>query len=139
MRRILLLCPALALTACSLMPLPKPDPSQAWIDLKTEKPDLLQAQQADRQPLEDDRYFQVQPGSHDLQVRYQFKVDPANIGPSATPLVRTCLLNVHYKDFSAGERYRLQAEQAGFRAWAKLYDASQQEVARGGESRCGDV
>jgi hypothetical protein len=121
------------------MPLPKPDPSQAWIDLETDKRDLLQAEQADRQEQKDDRYFQVQPGAHDLQVRYQFEVAPSNIGPSATPLVRTCLLKVHYKDFSAGERYRLQAEPAGFRAWAKLYDGNQQEVARGGESRCGDV
>ncbi|TWI56577.1 hypothetical protein IQ22_01028 [Pseudomonas duriflava] len=139
MRRFLLVCPALALSACSLMPLPKPDPSQAWVDLHPAERNVLQAAKADSHELKDPRYFQVPPGAHDLQVRFQFEVDPSNIGPGATPLQRTCLLKVHYKEFSAGERYRLQAEQAGFRAVAKLYDENQQEVARGGESRCGDV
>ncbi|KTT31833.1 hypothetical protein [Pseudomonas rhizoryzae] len=140
MRRLCLLLPVLFLSACSLWPLPKPDPAQAWIDLDSDGKAKLEALSADRKELEDKRYFQVWPGSHDLQVRYQFEVQPTNIGAQvADPLSRTCLVTLNYKQFAAGERYRLEAGQTGWRPWARLYDERNQEVAHSTASRCGDV
>ncbi len=64
-------------------------------------------------------------------MRYQFTVDPTNIGPVDSPLWRDCQLNLKFKDFSAGQRYRLEAGHIGFRPWAKLYDQDNEELARG--------
>ena len=69
----------------------------------------------------------------ELTVRYQFTVDPTNIGPVDSPLWRDCQLNLKFKDFSAGQRYRLEAGHIGFRPWAKLYDQDNRELARGRE------
>ncbi|MNO75763.1 hypothetical protein D3C76_668210 [compost metagenome] len=83
------------------------------------------------------RYFEVDPGQHELGVRYQFPVDPTNIGSEATsPLWRDCQLTVKYPDFSSGQRYRLQTGAVGFRPWAKLVDQQAKVVARGKEQRC---
>ncbi|MFS7119489.1 hypothetical protein ABMZ33_25145, partial [Escherichia coli] len=85
------------------------------------------------------RYFEVDPGTRELTVRYQFTVDPTNIGPVDSPLWRDCQLNLKFKDFSAGQRYRLEAGHIGFRPWAKLYDQDNRELARGREGRCAKV
>ncbi|WP_263143694.1 hypothetical protein [Pseudomonas sp. RIT-PI-AD] len=137
MRKPLLYCLFPALGACSL--LPRPDPDQAWIELHDKAGNTLQATEVDERPLEDDRYFQVTPGEHALQVRLQFDVDPANVGPDSAGLSRTCLLTLDYDGFDAGRRYRLATGSFGFRPWAQLYDESGNAVARGREGRCGDV
>ncbi|WP_437879835.1 hypothetical protein [Pseudomonas sp. LRF_L74] len=138
MRRLLLCSLPFALGGCSLMP--SHDPSQAWVDLssKLEK-DNLQALRVDAKPLEDDRFFQVSPGKHELQMRFQFAVDPSNIGPQSEAMPRTCLMTLDYAEFSAGERYRLEAGSYGFRPWVQLYDERGQRVAKAKEGRCGEV
>ncbi|TRX73856.1 PA0061/PA0062 family lipoprotein [Pseudomonas mangiferae] len=137
MRNPLLYCLFPVLGACSLMP--RHDPAQAWVDLDDDTAGVVQATQVDSQPLEDDRYFQVTPGEHELQVRLQFDVDPANIGPDSAGLSRTCLLTLDYDGFDAGRRYRLDTGSAGFRPWAQLKDERGAPVARAREGRCGDV
>lgn len=134
MREILLLAALLTLTGC--MGLPKPDPNQAWVDLQVPEDNALHAQQVDAQALDDHRYFEVQPGSHELTVRYQFTVAPDNIGPQATPLSRDCQLNLKYANFNAGERYQLEAGSLGFTPWAKLYDQQRRLVGRAQPAGC---
>lgn len=132
-----LLCLPVVLCGCSLL-MPRHDPAQAWIDLNDREESRLQAVQVDDQTLEDDRFFQVPPGHHKLQVRLRFEVDATNVG-GAQALPRTCLLTLDYPDFDAGQRYQLSAGSRGFRAWAKLHDAQGQVLASGREGRCGEV
>lgn len=134
MREIFLLAAALTLTGC--MGLPKPDPNQAWVDLQVPKDNALHAQEVDAQALDDNRYFEVEPGSHELTVRYQFTVAPSNIGPQAAPLSRDCQLNIKYSNFNAGERYQLEAGSLGFTPWAKLYDQQRRLVGRAQPAGC---
>jgi hypothetical protein len=117
--------------------MPDPDPSQAWIDLDARQQDTaLQALKVDSREAVDKRYFEVQPGSHELTVRYQFPVDATNIGPDAEPLWRDCRMNVKFKDFNAGQRYQLQAGSIGFRPWARLYDEQRNVVGQGKPAGC---
>lgn len=43
---------------------------------------------------------------------------------------RDCQVKLTFKDFSAGQRYQLQAGSIGFRPWIKLYDHQQNWLAR---------
>lgn len=138
MRALLLLTGLLGLGGCSLW-LPRPDPSQAWIDLHSQGDNRLQAAEVDEKPLDDDRYFQVSPGAHELRVRFQFAVDASDIGPNSEPHQRDCRLELYYREFAAGSRYRLEAGSIGFRPWAKLYDAQHRLLGRAREMRCGGV
>ncbi|WEL55635.1 hypothetical protein PZ739_00225 [Pseudomonas kermanshahensis] len=122
------------LSACST--LPDPDPNQAWVDLTPVDETSLHAVQVDERAWADTRYFEVAPGSHELTVRYQFPVTPSNIGPVNEPLWRDCQLNLTFKDFSAGQRYQLQAGSIGFRPWIKLYDHQQKLVGQGLPAGC---
>ena len=135
MRTLLLTGGLLMLAGCA--GLPDPDPTQAWIDLDPHPDESnLQALQVDANTSRDRRYFEVQPGSHELTVRYQFAVQPTNIGPDAAPLWRDCQLNVKFKDFNAGERYQLQAGNIGFRPWARLYDQQRNVIGQGQPAGC---
>ena len=122
------------LTGCST--LPDPDPNQAWVDLSPHDDTSLHAVQVDERDWADARYFEVQPGSHELTVRYQFPVAPSNIGQVDEPLWRDCQLNLRFKDFNAGQRYRLQAGSIGFNPWVKLYDQQHNLVGRGQPAGC---
>ncbi|MGF6556510.1 hypothetical protein ABIA48_002890 [Pseudomonas sp. S30_BP2TU TE3576] len=137
MRMLILTGGLLMLAGCAFFGLPRPDPAQAWIDLASKQADTkLQALEVDDKATDDKRYFQVQPGSHELTVRYQFSVQPTNIGPDAEPLRRDCQLNVKFNDFNAGERYQLRAGNIGFRPWAKLYDQQRKVVGQGTPAGC---
>lgn len=131
---LVLSCLALSLSGCSL--LPRHDPNQAWIDLDAGHDNSLKAVQVDEKNWQDTRYFQVTPGSHELTVRFQFPVQPSNIGPVAEPLWRDCEMRLQFADFDAGQRYRLQAGSAGFSPWAKLYDEQQRVVGQGQSKGC---
>ena len=132
--RLLLLSPlSLVLGGCALLPAWH-DPAQAWIDLAPG----LQAVRVDERMLEDSRYFQVPPGRHALQMRPRFEVAPADTG-GAQALPRTCLLSLDYAEFAAGQRYRLEAGNRGFRPWARLLDNRGQPLVRAREGRCGAV
>ncbi|WP_213937623.1 hypothetical protein [Pseudomonas sp. dw_612] len=137
MRKLMLTGGLLTLAGCAGFGMPDPDPSQAWIDLASKQEDsALQALKVDDKAATDKRFFEVQPGSHELKVRYQFAVDPTNIGPASEPLWRDCQLSVKFKDFNAGQRYQLQAGNIGFRPWAKLYDQQRKVIGQGTPAGC---
>lgn len=138
MRRIALALFVSSLAGCSLW-MPKPDPAQAWIELAPLAKTDLQALAVDGRSLEDDRYFQVRPGSRTLEMRYRFQVGSADIGPNSEPLQRDCKLSLEYDRFTAGARYRLVAGGYGFRPWARLYDQHQTLLARATEQGCGNL
>lgn len=137
MRHLMLCSLSILLAGCAL--LPRHDPAQAWVELDSAEHQQLQAWQVDEHTLDDDRFFQVSPGLHTLQVRFQFEVAPGNIGPQSAARARTCLLTLTYADFLAGESYRLQASSLGFRPRVQLYNAHGQQLAHGREERCGEV
>ncbi|MFR0673908.1 hypothetical protein ACLUUI_09515 [Enterobacterales bacterium AW_CKDN230030176-1A_HGKHYDSX7] len=134
MRTRFTLAALMLLAGCST--LPEPDPSQAWVDLAPEQNTALHALEVDDHAWDDKRYFEVAPGQHELTVRYQFPVAPSNIGPQAESLWRDCQLNVTFKGFDAGQRYRLQAGSIGFRPWVKLYDQQQNLLGQGAPAGC---
>ena len=137
MRKLMLTASLLTLAGCAGFGMPDPDPAQAWIDLDSKQDDAaLQALKVDDKAATDRRYFEVQPGSHELKVRYQFAVQPTNIGPTSEPLWRDCQLSVKFKEFNAGQRYQLQAGNNGFRPWAKLYDQQQKVIGQGTPAGC---
>ena len=140
MRRPLLFLPLLSLLlllgACANR-LPPHDPHQAWIDLHGAAGSQVGADSLNDQHWPDRRYFQVSPGEHSLQTRVGFEVSSSNLGRDDQEVRRTCILQVDYDGFTAGQRYQLEARPYGFRAMARLRDSSGQVVARGRLVRCG--
>ena len=137
--RILILALALStLGGCALW-MPSPDPSQAWVELVPSGETELKAVAVDEKPLDDHRYFQVTPGSHQLGMRYRFEVGAANVGGDSETLERDCRLTLDYDGFNAGGRYRLVAGGYGFRPWARLYDQHDRLLAKASERGCGGV
>ncbi|WP_416421701.1 hypothetical protein RAM80_17260 [Pseudomonas sp. App30] len=134
MRALLLVCGLAAVAGCST--LPDPDPHQAWVDLAAGSDNSLKAVKVDNHDWTDPRYFEVQPGAHELWVTFQFPVAPTNIGPVAQPLWRDCKMKLSFKDFSAGQRYRLEAGSLGFQPWAKLYDEQRYMVGKAQPAGC---
>ncbi|MFC3608081.1 PA0061/PA0062 family lipoprotein [Stutzerimonas tarimensis] len=130
----------LSLTGCAtLLPPPRHDPAQAWIDLQTLQQDAaFEAAAVDHQALKDGRYFQVAPGGRRLDMNYRFVVSPANVGGDQG-MERDCRLVLHYDRFDAGSRYRLVAGGRGFRPWAKLYDEQDFLIAQAEEKGCGST
>lgn len=123
MRAFLLLLTTGLLSACASTPLPPHDPDMAWVDLETQTGKLVMAERLDNKRLNDGRYFQVSPGSHELMVRFDFEVFIGGMGMFSDPQERLCYLTVNYADFQPGQRYRLQARSLGFNAYARLYNA----------------
>jgi hypothetical protein len=131
MRAPLLLLALGSLAACA-GPLPAVDPQQAWVDLSTPTPGgkLVMAERLDKQRLSDGRFFQVTPGSHELEVRFDFEI----YGGGATNMItnpqeRLCYLTVRYDHFEAGQRYQLEARSLALRPSARLYNAKREIVA----------
>ena len=133
--RLPLLITLLALAACA-SPLPQPDPQQAWVDLQIRAGYTLMAHRLDDRRWDDGRYFQVSPGAHDLDVRFQFEVAGGGSEFSSEPMLMTCHLRLSYADFAAGQRYRIEARPLQYKAQGWLYDASGQVLARAKVLRC---
>ena len=130
MRTYLLLGMACLLRACVSTPLPKPDPSLAWVDLETQTGRLVMAERLDHQRMTDGRYFQVSPGSHELMVRFDYEVFIGGMSQFSNPQERLCYITLNYADFQPGQRYRLQARSLGFNAYARLYSAEGKVLAQ---------
>lgn len=137
--RILILALALSTFGGCALWMPQPDPNQAWIELAPLDETELKAVAVDQRQLDDHRYFQVTPGSHQLGMRYRFEVGAADVGRDSEALERDCRLTLEYDSFDAGARYRLVAGGYGFRPWARLYDQHDQLLAKATERGCGGV
>jgi hypothetical protein len=137
MRYPTLLGAVLVLSACA-SPVPSPDPSQAWVQLRSNAGSLLMADRLDGQRLNDGRYFQLPAGAHELQARFQFEVaNGGGLEGMSEPLQVTCEIRLRYDGFMAGQRYQLEARPLQMKAQAWLYDAQRTVLARGKVLRCG--
>lgn len=127
----LLLVPLLSavclLSACA-GPMPKADPSEAWIGLRDDVNSVVLAQQVDGHKVEDGRFFEVKPGGHDLAV---IAYDD---GGSDSTL--TCTGDIHYDGFKAGHRYRLVESSLGENFTANLVNQNGKTVAHAGKFSC---
>ncbi|WP_263263573.1 hypothetical protein [Pseudomonas sp. RIT-PI-S] len=136
MHRYALLPLAALLTACTTTPVPPPDPQQAWVEMFTRTGKLVMAERLDGQHLDDGRYFQFPPGSHELLVRYDYDVAQAVLAIMAQPYERLCYITLRYNNFEAGQRYRFEARNLGLQTFAFLYDAHGNTVATERQVNC---
>ncbi|SEB32868.1 hypothetical protein FIV41_33935 [Pseudomonas marginalis] len=111
----------LLLSACA-SPIPKADPSEAWIGLKEEAPNSLMAERVDGRRIDDGRFFEVPPGNHRLDVTL-FEQEPGDDNN------QECQAHIDYKHFNAGEHYTLLESSLGTALRATLQDGHGKEVA----------
>lgn len=134
--RLLYALALFTLGACA-SPLPQPDPQQAWVELYASAGYTLMAHKLDGEQTRDGRYFQVGPGAHALDIRFQFEmVGGGGRNFSSEPAQMTCHLRLQYSAFAAGQHYRIEARPLQSRAQALLYDSQRQVLARGKVLRC---
>jgi hypothetical protein len=133
--RLPLLFALTTLGACA-SPLPQADPQQAWVELYANAGYTLMAHRLDDQRWPDGRYFQVGPGAHQLDVRFQFEVTGGGGDFNSEPVQLTCHLRLRYDDFVAGQRYRVEARPLQYKAQAWLYGPDRQVLARAQVLRC---
>lgn len=136
MRLPLLITALLTLAGCVNSPLPPVDAKQAWIEMFTYTGNLVMADKLDGKRWPDGRYFQVQPGKHELQVRFDYETDGILGNAFFEGTSRTCYIVVDYDSFAPGQRYRLEARNAGVTISGRLYDAQRKMVAEDREVTC---
>lgn len=139
MRQLLLAITVLFLSACALTPLPAVDPQQAWVDFATPTPGakLVMAQRLDGKNLNDGRFFQMPPGSHELMVRFDFEVPTGSgFGGLGQTTERTCFMTLQYDHFQAGERYVLEGRSLAYTPNIRLYNTARQLLAEERSVNC---
>ncbi|RMP68029.1 hypothetical protein ALQ18_02738 [Pseudomonas marginalis pv. marginalis] len=139
MRQLVLPITAAFLSACALTPIPPVDPHQAWVDFTTPTPGakLVMAQRLDGKNLNDGRFFQVPPGSHELMVRFDFEVNTGGgLGGLDQTRDQTCFITLHYDNFQAGQRYVLEGRSLAFTPNIRLYDSARQLLAQERSVNC---
>ena len=119
---------ALFLSACA-GPMPRQDPSEAWIGLKEEGSNDLMAERVDGKNTRDGRFFEVTPGAHRLDVTL-FE------GASGDQNQIDCQGDVSYQGFEAGARYQLIESSLGSHIKARLVDGQGKEVAHTADFNC---
>jgi hypothetical protein len=128
----LLLIPSLSLvcllSACA-GPMPKADPSEAFIGLEQPGSDDLLAQRVDGRNVNDGRYFEVKPGAHRLDMTLISGAD----GNSAD---LNCMGRLDYSGFKAGEHYQIDASSEGLKAGVSLVDSHGNQVAQSNSFKC---
>ncbi|WP_044873374.1 hypothetical protein [Pseudomonas sp. LFM046] len=132
MRTLLAFTLLASLTACA-GPVPQPDPKMAWIDIDPDPSDTLMAHRLDGKHWNDGRYYQVLPGKHELELRYQFEVGGGGGGGfnmNSEPFTLTCYMEMRYDQFEAGKRYRIEARNAANQPSAWLYGENRTVLAR---------
>ncbi|MEB0047288.1 MULTISPECIES: hypothetical protein [unclassified Pseudomonas] len=128
----LLLVPGLSLvcllSACA-GPMPKADPSEAWIGLQQPASADLLAERIDGQRVTDGRYFEVKPGAHRLDMTLVSGADGNSIDLN-------CMGRLDYSHFQAGERYQVNASSEGLKAGVSLVDSHGNQVAQSNSFKC---
>lgn len=140
MRWIALLTLALAIIGCAAPALAPLSDKQARLELSTQRPaDRISAYRLDGELVRGLRFPDLNPGKHDVQVRFRYEVSGAAGSPGmlGEPQFRTCILGIDYADFSAGEAYRFIADRRGIRPAGWLESADNQRLAQANIIRCG--
>lgn len=128
----LLLVPMLGLvavlSACA-GPMPKADPSEAWIGLQEEPSGVLMAEDLDGKRLNDGRYFEVKPGAHklDLDLIVEGNGDDGEIN---------CQTGIRFDQFKAGEHYKLVESSLGDEYRVKLEDSQGKQIGHSKDFTC---
>lgn len=128
----LLLVPMLGLvavlSACA-GPMPKADPSEAWIGLQEEPAGTWMAEDLDGKRLNDGRYFEVKPGAHklDLDLIVESTGDEGEV---------TCQTGIKFDQFKAGEHYKLVESSLGDEYRIKLEDSQGKQIGHSKDFTC---
>ncbi len=131
----LLLALATGITGCA-GPLPAPDPQMAWVDLTAQPSDIFMSDRLDGKRTPDGRYFQVSPGAHELEARYEFEVKSGGFGDFGDTQYQRCTMVINYDDFQPGRRYLFQARSLGFTPQGWLRDEQNEVLARAEAEHC---
>ncbi len=123
------------LSGCA-SPLPAPDPDMAWVEMSAQPSDIFMSDRLDNKRTPDGRYFQVSPGTHELEARYEFEISGGGMGDFGETQYLRCTMVVRYDDFQAGRRYLFQARSLGFTPQGWLRDEQHQVLARAEAERC---
>ena len=128
---------ALLLTACA-HPLPPLAPDFARVGLDSGNRADMRAYRLDGELVRQLRFPDLPPGSHGLQVRYQFEVPGSmgGLGEMSEPRHRTCILGLDW-DFAAGQHYRVTAYRLGWQPVGYLENAAGKRLVRARVIRCG--
>jgi hypothetical protein len=136
MRHLSIIFALTTLAGCA-GPLPAVNPQQAWVDMRTITGKLVMADKVDSKSTYDGRYFQVSPGSHKLQVRYDYELNYAGFSAVSDDFTeRTCYIELKYDHFTAGQRYMIEVRSLSNYITAWLYDAQGKELVEQDESTC---
>ena len=128
--RHLLIALALTLLAGCAGPLPAVDPQLAWVDMRTSSGTLIMADKVDGVTTYDGRYFQISPGSHRLQIRYDYEVRYGGFSALTDDYTElTCYIELSYDHFAAGQRYLIEGRSLANDVGAKLMDAQRNILA----------
>jgi len=119
---------ALLLSACA-GPMPKADPSEAWIGLQNEAPNDMLAEKVDGQKIDDGRFFEVPPGAHKLDVMLVEM-------PWGDGNQQDCSGEVSFNQFKAGKRYHLVESGSGVDVGAELVNDHGVTVAQSRKFSC---
>lgn len=116
------------LSACA-GPMPKADPSEAWISLQEQPADVLMAEDLDGKRLNDGRFFEVKPGAHTLDVNLI-------VERSGDNGEMNCQTGIKYDQFQAGEHYKLVESSLGEEYRVKLEDAKGKSLGHSVDFTC---
>ncbi len=117
-------------------PLPAPDPQMAWVDLRADGIDTFMSDRLDGKRTHDGRYFQVSPGAHELEARYEFEISSGGSGDFGDTQYLRCTMVIRYDDFQPGRRYLFQARSLGFTPQGWLRDEQNEVLARAEAEHC---
>ncbi len=108
---------------------PSADPGEAWIGLQEEPTALLMAQSLDGQRVGDGRYFEVKPGAHTLDVDLIVE----GTGDNGQ---MNCEAAISFRQFKAGEQYKLVQSSVGEEYRVKLEDAQGHRLGHSKDFTC---
>lgn len=136
MRPLLMIIALTTLAGCA-GPLPAVNPEQAWVDMRTLTGKLIMADKLDGENTYDGRYFQVSPGGHTLQVRYDYDVHYLGFSAMNDEFTElTCFIELRYEHFAAGQRYMIEARSLANDVTARLFDAQRNLLAEAQRVTC---